>query len=119
MPNYSTVTSPHELHRKYLVSGAKRIYDKYVKFYGPELVKGAELLIAEEVADSLNAVVVSGIIHTDNDERPHYWCVKDNTVLDPVFDALRTQGIAGRKEVTDGGVDELKRYIERYRTYQI
>lgn len=119
IPCSKTVAQSHELTPKELVTEAIRVHKKYIEFFGPELIQGAEMLIAEEIASKLGAKIVSGVLHTADGDKAHYWCVKNNTVLDPIFYVIRANDARAWREETEGGERELKKYIERYRAYQI
>lgn len=111
--------STRDLSPKELVTEAIRVHKKYLEFYGPELIQGAELLIAEEIADKLDAVIVSGVLHTADGPKAHYWCVKNGTVLDPIFYVMKANDARLWREETEGGERELRKYVERYRAYQV
>jgi len=107
------------LNPKEAIQEANQIYKKYTDFYGPELVQGAALLIAEEMANKLNTNIMSGILHINGEMRAHYWCIKQGTVLDPIFHKALTVDPRAYKDITDGGKRELYANIERYRLYQV
>lgn len=104
---------------KELSQAADRIYEKYLNFYGPELVQGVELLVAEEMAKKFGGRIISGILCSNGIKHVNYWINVHGIILDPIFKHMKKLDPRTTREETEGGEHELKTNIERYRLYQV